>query len=148
MNTQLLNDTFRLLDELKSPVAGIALDICPESLQELASVLESSPLSPRRRSVLLTLYALLVMARERHRDCSYQDTDLTRRILDGDYLYSLYLQSAVQFRETGLAAYIAPVLKRQHIAFAEGRPAEENLALHFETYLSGEHKPKQTIQAM
>ena len=148
MKTRLMNDTFRLLHEEWSPIAGIVLDVPYHDLNRLASVLEPHQLAPRRETVLLALFALLHMARERHRDCSFQDPDLTRRILDGDYLYSLYLQMAVKYRETALVSHLAPVLKRQQIAFAEGRVIDEDLTVHFETFLCGEYKQKQTVKAI
>lgn len=148
MNTRLMNDTFRLLNEEWSPIAGIVLDISCHDLNRLADVLGPHQLESERQTVLMALYSLLHMARERHRDCSFRDTDLTRNILDGDYLYSLYLQLAVKYRETDLVSHLAPVLKRQQIAFAEGRLLDENLTKHFETFLCSEYKHKQTGRAM
>ncbi|MGM1047203.1 MAG: hypothetical protein ACQEXX_13775 [Bacillota bacterium] len=148
MNTRLMNDTVRLLHEEWSPIAGIVLDIPCHDMNRLVQVLDHHQLEPKRQTVLLALYNLLHMARERHRDCSFSDPDLTRNILDGDYLYSLYLQMAVKFQETNLVSHLAPVLKRQKIALAEGRLIDEDLTMHFEKFLCGEYKQKQTGKAM
>lgn len=148
MNTRLMNDTFRLLHEEWSPIAGIVMDVPCHDLNRLIRVLGPHQLEPKRQTVLLALYSLLYMAQERHRDCSFHDPDLTRNILDGDYLYSLYLQVAVKYEETDLVSYLAPVLKRQKIALAEGRMIDEDLTIHFDTFLCNEYKHKQAGKAM
>lgn len=148
MKTKLMNDTFRFLQQEISPVAGIILDLSCQDLNRLISVMDPHHLSMRRQTVLLALYSLLIMAEDRHRNCSSNDADLTKRILDGDYLYSLYLQVAVKYKETGLAGHLAPVLKRQQIAFAEGKAAQLDIASHFDAFLCREYKQKHAGRAI
>lgn len=148
MNSQLMNDTFRLLKEEWSPIAGIVLDVPCHDINRMADVLDPHQLEPKRQTVLMALYTLLHMAQDRHRDCSYNDPELTKHILDGDYLYSFYLQLAVKYRETDLVCYLAPLLKQQQIALAEGRLWNEDLTKYFEMYLCDEFKHKQTSRAM
>ncbi|WP_054957424.1 hypothetical protein [Paenibacillus dakarensis] len=148
MNSRLMNDTFRLLQEEWSRDAGIVPDVPCRDMNRMADVLGPHQLEPERQTVLLALYALLYMAQERHRDCSYSDPDLTKRILDGDYLYSFFLQLAVKYRETDLASYLSPILKRQQIALAEGRRIDKELTTYFEMFLCDEFKHKQAGKAM
>lgn len=148
MNSRLMNDTFRLLQEEWSPIAGIVLDVPCRDMNRMADVLDPHQLVPERQTILMALYCLLYMAQERHRNCSFSDPELTKHILDGDYLYSFYLQLAIKYRETDLVCYLSPVLKRQQIALAEGRLVDEDLTKQFETFLCGEFKHKQAGRAM
>lgn len=112
VNKQLIEDTFRLLQTEMSPIAGIQLHLSPAECEQLLPVLERHDLEYNRKVHLLGIYTILTMAAGRHMDCVPHHPDLTRNILDGDYLYSFYLQFAVKCRELDLVAYLAPSIKK------------------------------------
>lgn len=140
MNNQLTQETFRLLQADLSPIAGIKLDLSPVECEPLLRVLERYELEDSRKVHLLGMYTILTLAAKRHLDCAPHHPDLTRNILDGDYLYSFYLQFAVKTRELDLVAYLAPYIKKRQIRRANGDFAEENLADIMEAFLLRERR--------
>ncbi|MGF7050270.1 hypothetical protein J2T13_004795 [Paenibacillus sp. DS2015] len=149
MNAQLMNETLRLLQAECSPTAGIKMDIIDHTdLLDMSSLLNSYDFLYKRKIHLLVLYTVLSMATKRHQDCRYTDPDLTRKILDGDYLYSLYIQLAIQFDEHGLISYMAPRIKKWQIRGAEGHSNEESLFTYLEQFLNLEFQHHQACKAI
>lgn len=140
MNRQLIEDTFRLLQAEMSPIAGIQLQLSPAEFEQLLSVLERHDLEYNRKVHLLGIHTILTLAAERHMECAPHHPDLTRNILDGDYLYSFYLQFAVKYRELDLVAYLAPSIKKMQIRRSNGDFAEENPAAGMEQFLNQERR--------
>lgn len=140
MNRQLIEDSFRLLQANMSPIAGIQLQPSPAECERLLSVLESHNVVDSRKAPLLGIYIILTAAEQRHADCAPFHPNLTRNILDGDYLYSFYLQFAVKYRELELVAYLAPSIKKMQIRRSNGDLAEMNLAVGMEQFLIQEHR--------
>ncbi|MFC3750169.1 hypothetical protein [Paenibacillus sp. GCM10012306] len=140
MNNQLAQETFRLLQADMSPIAGIQLHLSPVECEQLLPVLERHDLEYNRKVHLLGIYTILTLAAKRHMECVPHHPDLTRNILDGDYLYSFYLQFAVKTRELDLVAYLAPSIKKMQIRRANGNFAEENLAVIMEEFLIREQR--------
>ncbi|OAB45414.1 hypothetical protein [Paenibacillus glacialis] len=140
MHTQLMNETFQLLQAECSPKAGIALDIDRTEMLVTESLLNSYDLAYERKVHLLALYTVLKLATSRHKDCNYSDPNLTRKVLDGDYLYSLYIQLAVQFEEIDLISYLAPHIKKWQIRGAEGHSEVELLYTCLEQFLNLEFR--------
>lgn len=112
MNQKIIEDTFRLLQAEMSKIAGIQLSLSPAECEQMLSVLERHDLEYDRKTHLLGIYTILTVAAQRHMECVPHHPDLTRNILDGDYLYSFYLQFAVKYRELDLVAYMAPSIKK------------------------------------
>lgn len=135
MNRQLIEDSFRLLQADMSPIAGIQLQLSPAECGRLISVLERHNVDESRTAALLGIYVVLTSAAQRHLECAPHHPDLTRNILDGDYLYSFYLQFAVKHRELDLVAWLAPSIKKMQIRRSNGDLAEENLADGIEQFL-------------
>lgn len=135
MNKQLIEDTLRLLQAEMSPIAGIQIELSPAESEQLLSVLERHDLEYDRKVHLLGIYTILTLASERHMECIPHHPDLTRNILDGDYLYSFYLQFAVKCRELDLVAYLAPSIKKMQIRRSNGDFAEHNPAAEIEQFL-------------
>ncbi len=140
MNRQLIEDTFRLLQAEMSPIAGIQLQLSPAEFEQLLSVLERHDLEYNRKVHLLGIHTILTLAAERHMECAPHHPDLTRNILDGDYLYSFYLQFAVKYRELDLVTYLAPSIKKMQIRRSNGDFAEENPAAGMEQFLNQERR--------
>lgn len=140
MNRQLIEDTFRLLQAEMSTIAGIQLYLSPAECEQLLSALERHDLEYNRKVHLLGIYIILTVAAQRHMECVPHHPDLTRNILDGDYLYSFYLQFAVQCRELDLVAYLAPSIKKMQIRRANGDFSEQNPAEGIEEFLLQEHR--------
>jgi hypothetical protein len=135
VNKQLIEDTLRLLHTEMSPIAGIQLQPSPAACEQLLSVLERHDLEYNRKVNLLGIYTILTLAAERHMECIPHHPDLTRNILDGDYLYSFYLQFAVKCRELDLVAYLAPSIKKMQIRRSNGDFAEQDPAAGIEQFL-------------
>lgn len=149
MNAQLMDETLRLLQAEWSPTAGIEMDIIDHTdLLVMSSFLNSYDFAYMRKLHLLTLYTVLSLATKRHQDCHYADPNLTRRILDGDYLYSLYIQLALQFDEYDLISYMAPRIKKWQIKGAEGHSNEESLFTYLEQFLNIEFRHHQASKAV
>lgn len=140
MHTQLMNETFLLLQAVCSPKAGIMLDIDRTEMLDTGSLLNRYDLAYERKVHLLALYTVLSLATSRHKDCHYSDPDLTRKVLDGDYLYSLYIQLALQFEEIDLISYLAPHIKKWQIRGAEGHSEVEFLFTCLEQFLNLEFR--------
>ena len=140
MYTQLMNETFLLLQAECSPKAGIVLDIDRTEMLVTEALLNSYDLLYERKVRLLALYTILKIATSRHKDCHYSDPNLTRKVLDGDYLYSLYIQLAVQYDEIDLITYLAPHIKKWQIRGAEGHSEVEFLFTCLEQFLNHEFR--------
>ena len=136
MHTQLMNETIRLLQAECSPKAGITLDIDWTDMPVVESLLNSYDLAYERKVHLLALYTVLKLATSRHKDCHYSDPNLTRKVLDGDYLYSLYIQLALQYKEFDLITFLAPHIKKWQIKWAEGHSEVELLSTCLEQFLN------------
>lgn len=142
MNQKLIEDTFRLLQAEMSPLAGIQLSLSPAECEQLLPVLERHDLEYDRKVHLLGIYIILTVAAERHRECVPHHPDLTRNILDGDYLYSFYLQFAVKCRELDLVAYMAPLIKKMQIERSNGEFTERLTVREFDEFLLQERKQR------
>ncbi|MNO61672.1 hypothetical protein D3C76_523260 [compost metagenome] len=140
MNRKLIEDSFRLLQAEMSPIAGIQLHLSPAECEQLLPVLERHDLEYDRKVHLLGIYIILTVAAQRHMECTPYHPDLTRNILDGDYLYSFYLQFAVKCRELDLVAYLAPSIKKMQIARSNGDFADQNPAAGIEEFLIQEQR--------
>ncbi|AIQ50465.1 hypothetical protein [Paenibacillus sp. FSL R7-0331] len=142
MNRQLIEDTFRQLQTEMSGVAGIQLDLSPAECERMLAVLERHDLEYDRKVHLLGIYTILTVAAQRHMECVPHHHRLTRNILDGDYLYSFYLQFAVQCRELDLVAYMAPTLKKMQIRRSNGDFAAYDPAAGIDEFLLQESRQR------
>ena len=143
MKTQLMNETFSLLEQESSPIANITFDIEQKELLQLEGLLQRHNLSDHRKLHLSSLYTVLSLAFSRHQHCHEDDQELTRKVLDGDYLYSLYVQLAIQFEEMELLKQLAPFVKRWQIRRAANEPIVETLFDAFERFLELEYSIQQ-----
>ncbi|MNJ70256.1 hypothetical protein D3C77_666990 [compost metagenome] len=73
---------------------------------------------------------------------------LTRKVLDGDYLYSFYVQLCLRFEEFDFLAHLAPVVKQIQIKRVEGQPEDERLIKGMEIFLRLEHHRNNTREAI
>ncbi|ETT78742.1 MULTISPECIES: hypothetical protein [Paenibacillus] len=142
MNQKIAQDTFRLLQAEMSKIAGIQLSLSPAECEQMLSVLERHDLEYDRKTHLLGIYTILTVAAQRHMECVPHHPDLTRNILDGDYLYSFYLQFAVKCRELDLVAYMAPSIKKMQIARSNGEFTEHNPARELDEFLIQERRQR------
>ncbi|ETT48413.1 MULTISPECIES: hypothetical protein [unclassified Paenibacillus] len=142
MNQKITQDTFRLLQAEMSSIAGIQLSLSPAEYEQMLSVLERHDLEYDRKTHLLGIYTILTLAAQRHMECVPHHPDLTRNILDGDYLYSFYLQFAVKCRELDLVAYMASSIKKLQIERSNGEFTEHNLARELGEFLIQERRQR------
>ncbi|OWA35200.1 hypothetical protein B9G55_11035 [Saccharibacillus sp. O16] len=137
MNDTMIREALERLQAEIDPVTHIWLEPEQTMLVEALNVFKRCGVEPLRLPRMLAIYILLASALERHADpLSLDDPELTRRILDGDYLYSLYIQYALTCREEPLLRGLAPFVKKIQIARALGRSAEIRLLHAFEQVLT------------
>ncbi|MDO3411438.1 hypothetical protein QWJ34_16855 [Saccharibacillus sp. CPCC 101409] len=137
MNDNFIREALERLEAEIDPVTRIRLNPERAVLDEALSAFERRGIEPLRRSRLLAVYILLSSALERHAaPLALEDADLTRRILDGDYLYSLYIQYTLKCKEEPLLKAMSPFVKKIQIARALGRTGEIRLLPVFEQVLA------------
>ncbi|WP_334074764.1 MULTISPECIES: hypothetical protein [Paenibacillus] len=148
MNVELIQNASHLLRGELSPETGIELDLPVAAIQPYALLLEQSEMPAVRRQRLLSIYIAIKLALQRHGECEATGGGeaLVRKVLDGDYLYSLYVQLCLKWGEIDLLAKLAPVLKQIQIQRAEGQPDDDHLLKSLELYLQLEsHRIRRAI---
>lgn len=149
MMNNLIQDAVKLLQDELSPVAGITADgnTAYPLLLDAAGMLENYVLPPLRASRILALYFAITLAMQSHNRCDKPGKASTRRILDGDYLYSLYLQTALKWEEFDLIATLAPYIKNIQIKRAEGISQDGLLLEGLSAFAAEECKTKHNLAA-
>ncbi|WP_018759562.1 hypothetical protein [Paenibacillus terrigena] len=135
--SQLMTQTFEQLMQQLAPDAGIAIEVNTRWVKEMAHFLNEYDMDDARRQCILGCYVLLRLSLQSHGDVQEEKLELTRKILDGDYLQSIYYEYALANHAMDLLNALAPVIKTIHIRRIEGKPAEFILptAIHqFVTY--------------
>ncbi|MGG4555528.1 hypothetical protein [Paenibacillus humicus] len=150
MITALIQDACQLLQGDISPDTGITLNLDREDVLTAAHLLLQYDLPAERQIRLLSIYMAIKLALQRHRDCQLLEPgdELTRKVLDGDYLYSFYVQQCLRYDEFSLLAHLAPTVKQIQIKRVEGRPEDERLEKAFEVFLRLEHHRNTTRKAI
>lgn len=143
---ELIQDSIILLQGELSPVTGIVVDLRPQHLLPMAELLSTTSLSYTRQTRLLSLYLAIKLATQRHDEWHVSAHGLTRSVLDGDYLYSFYLQLALKWGEYDYVSTMASYIKRLQIERAEGLPECELLLKGSAEFLRLETK-KQRVAA-
>ncbi|AWB43247.1 hypothetical protein DCC85_02705 [Paenibacillus sp. CAA11] len=147
--TELIQDAINLLQGELSPEAGIVLDISQEQLLPMAQMLQRSSITKTRQTRLLSLYLAIKFALLRHDCCQGSGMELTRSVLDGDYLYSFYMQLALKWGEYDLLQALARTVKQIQIHRTEGHPADELLLKGMKNFLQLEaERNHPTVQAI
>lgn len=141
MNVELIQNASHLLRGELSSEAGIELDLPIAAIQPYALLLEQSDMPVLRRQRLLSIYIAIKLALQRHGECEGTGGGeaLVRKVLDGDYLYSLYVQLCLKWGEIDLLAKLAPVIKQIQIQRAEGRAEDDRLLTSLEQYVQLEN---------
>ena len=136
MNDIMIREALERLQAEIDPVTRIRLKPEKSVLVEALTVFERCRVEPLRRPRLLAIYTILASAFARHSEpLELDDTELTRRILDGDYLYSLYIQYALKCKEESLLRELSPFVKKIQIARALGQDEQVPLLSAFEQIL-------------
>lgn len=141
MNVELIQNASHLLRGELSPEAGIELDLPIAAIQPYALLLEQSDMPMLRCQRLLSIYIAIKLALQRHGECEGTGGGeaLVRKVLDGDYLYSLYVQLCLKWGEIDLLAKLAPVIKQIQIQRAEGQADDDRLLTSLELYVQLEN---------
>ncbi|GGH37990.1 hypothetical protein [Paenibacillus segetis] len=148
MNIKLVHDAIHLLQGEISPETGIILDLKDEDVLPMADLLLRYDLPTDRQSRLLSIYIAIKLALLRHRSCEGSGENLTRKVLDGDYLYSFYIELCLHWEEYELLSHLAPVIKQMQIKIIEGNPEDERLLKGWELFLQLENNRRRTSQAI
>lgn len=137
MNDMIIREALERLEAEIDPITHIRIEPEQAALAEALSAFKRCGVEPLRLPRLLAVYLLLTSAFERHAEpLSSDDSELTRRILDGDYLYSLYIQYALKCKEDSLLRGLAPFVKKIQIGRALGSSHEIRLLSAFEQVLA------------
>lgn len=150
MITTLIHDAKQILQSEISPETGIILDLGEQDLLNEAWLFAEYELSIERQTRLLSIYIAIKLALQRHQRCShYMPGDqLTRCVLDGDYLYSFYVQLCLKFKETNFLTHMAPIVKRIQIQRVEGSPDDDQLIKALESFLQLEYHHSRKREAI
>lgn len=137
MNTEFIQNACHLLQGKISPETGIIADIRDEDVRPLVLLLEQHDMPAERGRRLLSIYIAIKLALLRHGGCteSVSGETLTRKVLDGDYLYSLYIQLCLEWREIDLLSQLAPVIKQIQVRRADGKAEDDRLLKCWEAFL-------------
>ncbi|NGZ77399.1 hypothetical protein [Saccharibacillus alkalitolerans] len=136
MNDIMIREALDRLQGEIDPITRIRLHPEKAVLFEALAVFERCGVEKPRLPGLLAVYALLAEALARHsQPLELDDPELTRRILDGDYLYSLYIRYALKCMEEPLLRELSPFVKKIQIARALGQNGEPSLLSAFEQVL-------------
>ncbi|MDU4698527.1 MAG: hypothetical protein E6Y08_22170 [Paenibacillus sp.] len=150
MKFQLIQDAYRLLQGELSPEAGIQIDLPYEEATPLADLLLQYDMTPALQRQRLSIYIAIKLAMQRHSECSSlaPGEALTRKVLDGDYLYSFYVELCLKWEEFDLLVYLAPIIKQLQIKRVEGRSEDERLLKAWELFLQLENNRSTATKAM
>jgi hypothetical protein len=150
MKFQLIQDAYRLLQGELSPEAGIQIDLPYEEATPLADLLLQYDMTPARQRQRLSIYIAIKLAIQRHSECSSlaPGEALTRKVLDGDYLYSFYVELCLKWEEFDLLVHLAPIIKQLQIKRVEGRSEDERLLKAWELFLQLENNRSTATKAM
>ncbi|GIP54247.1 hypothetical protein [Paenibacillus vini] len=150
MTHELIQDACHLLQGEISPDTGIQLNISNEDVLPFAKLLEKYEMTAVRRQRLLSIYIAIKLALSRHSACDAASNGeaLTRLVLDGDYLYSFYVQLCLGWQEIDLLVHLAPVIKQIQIKRAGGKFEDERLFKGMELYLRLESNRARQSQAI
>lgn len=148
MNIKLVHDAIHLFQGEISPETGIILDLKDEDVLPMADLLLRYDLPSDRQSRLISIYIAIKLALQRHRSCEGSRENLTRKVLDGDYLYSFYIELCLHWEEYELLTHLAPIIKQMQIKVIEGNPEDERLLKGWELFLQLENNRRRTSQAI
>ncbi|MNE13831.1 hypothetical protein D3C76_123080 [compost metagenome] len=150
MNLQLIQDACHLLQGEISPETGIHLNLLEDDLLPMTKLFDHFDLQELRARRLLSIYIAIKFALLRHSGCDESVTGeaLTRMILDGDYLYSLYIQLCLSWNEYDLITHLAPVIKQIQIERMDSKYVDDKLLKCFELFLQLDHTHNRAIQAI
>ncbi|WP_232695976.1 hypothetical protein [Brevibacillus daliensis] len=123
----MIRETLQQIEEQLAPEAFLQVKGETRLLEEMATLLQSSTLPHERKQTILGCYALLTAAYAKHSKLSYQNPELAKEIIDGDYLQSFYYEYAFNHGERELVLYLAPVMKQIQIKKLEGKPTDRLL---------------------
>ncbi|TCZ76352.1 hypothetical protein E0485_14230 [Paenibacillus albiflavus] len=140
MDKLLIEETIVMLNQKLSPDAAIEIDLGPDCCTEMLQLLEKYEADRERIKILLACYILLQLAKKKHCEFSDDNEILTKQILDGDYLHSIYYDFALSHKETELVAYLAPINKQIHIRMAQGEKPDRMLYNCFHQFISRKHR--------
>ncbi|WMT41540.1 hypothetical protein RE628_03095 [Paenibacillus sp. D2_2] len=149
METKLVQDACLLLQGEISPETGIHLELRQEDILPMVRVLNQYDLTPVRKQRHLSIYIAIKLALQSHaasNGCTGEM--LTRKVLNGDYLYSLYVQLCLKWDEQDLLTHLAPIVKRIQIKHVEGNPKDTLLIEGWEWFLQLEGNCARAIQAI
>lgn len=140
MDNLLIQETIDMLQNKLSPDAAIQINLDMNSFTDMITLLQTYSVERERQKVLLACYMLLQLAKQKHCELSDDNHALSKQILDGDYLNSMYYDFALSNHEIELVAYLAPVNKQIHIRMAEGKAPDRMLYNQFYKFITRKYR--------
>ncbi|MNJ60999.1 hypothetical protein D3C77_567660 [compost metagenome] len=122
---ELLYETVSMLKQHIDSGTAIVLEKEDEDelLRGIVALLQEYELTKSRKMTVLGCCMLIRMAIKKHRELAlHRNDELTRSILDGDYLIGLYYRFATGRKEWKLLTHLAPFHKKMQVALLAGRP--------------------------
>jgi hypothetical protein len=126
MDMQLFHDTVRMLEHEIGHDVFNRIQMNDELVIEMINILQAYQLTQARKKVILGSFMMLYTAVRKHRVTQINNNkEITKNILDGDYLMGTYFQLLMQQNETELIRYLIPAHKKMQIDLIEGKQIED-----------------------
>jgi hypothetical protein len=132
----LISQTMNQLKKQLSQEAGIAIEMDTRWVRDMAEFLNEYDMEDDRRECILGCYILLRLSLQCHDGVGKDEQQLTKRILDGDYLQSLYFEYALRYKAMDLLRSLATVHKSLQIRRIEGKPADYLLGTAIQQFVT------------
>lgn len=139
LDLELLQDTIGLLRQHDESGSAVDSELDDAWMQEIIELLNAYKLSHFRKITFLACYMLIYTAIHKHQELiAGEDTQLSRGILDGDYLFGLYYRLAASREEWKLVLHLTLFNKKMQLALIKGHSTPSllsDLKQEFRTYL-------------
>lgn len=136
LNNPLVQETIQMLQHALSQEAQVTLTPDYRAVNNMAQLIGSYQIDCAERMHLLGCFILLHMSLNKHHGLNLTDGQLTKHILDGDYLCSMYYDLALKWRNFDLLTFLAPVHKQIQISRVQGDKKEYLLSQRFQQFLT------------
>lgn len=139
MDHKLINDTFTLLRQHMDAQSNIEVQLEDQAMKEIMTLLDAYELAYSRKITVMACFMLIYSALRKHKELlPHDDKELSRSILDGDYLLGLYHKIAAQRKEIKLLMHLSLFNKRMQLALLKGKTSTSlfhELKAEIQTYL-------------
>lgn len=133
--SMLISHTMKEIAELIDPATDIVINMEARFIRDMAEFLNGYHMEESVRVLLLGCYVLLRSSLQSHDLVEKEPSRLTKHVLDGDYLQSLYFDYALRHKALDLIKALANVYKTLQIRRIEGKPMDYLLAAEIQQFV-------------